>query len=100
MTKDMHQMQGTVAAQALLSIGFSRQQYWRGLPFLPPRDLPDPGIESASLMSPALVGGFFTTSTTWKALCYGHKANTVLTGPKSRCEQPLGENSFPAFSSL
>ena len=46
----------TVARQAL-SMGFSRQEYWSGLPFPPPGDLPDPGIEPAS---PALAGGFFT----------------------------------------
>ena len=51
----------TVARQAPLSMGFPRQEYWSGLPFPPPADLPDPGIEPASLMSPALAGGFFTT---------------------------------------
>ena len=45
-----------VARQAPLSMGFSRQEYWSGLPFPPPQDLPDPGIEP---MSPALAGGFF-----------------------------------------
>ena len=50
-----------------LSMGFSRQEYWSGLPCPPPGDLPDPGIEHASLMSPAFSGGFFTTSTTWEA---------------------------------
>ena len=49
----------TVAHQALLSMGFPRQEYWSGVPFLPPGDLPNPGMESASLMSPALAGGFF-----------------------------------------
>ena len=44
----------TVACQAPLSMGFSRQEYWSGLPFPSPRDLPDPGIESISPMSPAL----------------------------------------------
>ena len=44
----------TVAHQAPLSIGFSRQEYWSGLPRPPPRDLPDPGIEPTSLASPAL----------------------------------------------
>ena len=53
-----------IAQQASLSVGFSRQEYWTGLPCPPPGDLPDPGIEPASLMSPALAGGFFTTSTT------------------------------------
>ena len=51
----------TVASQAPLSMGFSRQEYWSGLPFPPPQDLPDPGIESTSLVSLALAGGFFTT---------------------------------------
>ena len=50
-------------------MGFSRQEYWSGLPCLPTGDLPDCGIEPWSLMSPALAGGFFfTTSATWEAL--------------------------------
>ena len=56
----------TVAHQALLSMGFSRQEYWCGLPCPPPEDLPGPGIELKSLASPALTGGFFTTSVTWE----------------------------------
>ena len=56
----------TVNRQAPLSMGFSRQEYWSGLPFLSPRDLPDPGIEPASLMSLALVGQFFTAMATWE----------------------------------
>ena len=52
-----------VACQAPLSMGFSREEYWSGLPFLSPGDLPDPGIEPTSLASPALAGGFFTTAT-------------------------------------
>ena len=51
----------TVAHQAPLSMGFSRQEYWSGLPYLPPGDLPDPGIEPTFLEFPALAGGFFTT---------------------------------------
>ena len=54
----------TVACHAFLSVGFSRQEYWSGLPCPPPEGLPDPGIEPASLMFPALAGGFFATSTT------------------------------------
>ena len=46
---------------------FSRQEYWSGLPFPPPEDLPDAGIEPMSFTSPALAGGFFTTSATWEA---------------------------------
>ena len=57
----------TVAHQALLSTGFSKQEYWSGLPGPPPGDLLHPGIK-LHLMSPALAGGAFTTSATWKAL--------------------------------
>ena len=46
----------TVAHQAPLSMGFPRQEYWNGLPFLSSRDLPEPGVKPAS---PALAGGFF-----------------------------------------
>ena len=60
----------TVAYQAPLSLGFSRQEYWSGLPFPSPGDLPDPGIEPASLMSPALAGGFFTTESPGKPILY------------------------------
>ena len=42
-------------------MGFSRQEYWSGLLFLPPGDLPDPGIEPTALAFPALAGIFFTT---------------------------------------
>ena len=52
----------TVAHQAPLSTEFSKQEYWSGLPCPPPRDLPNPGIEPTSLISPALAGGFFTTT--------------------------------------
>ena len=54
----------TVASQAPLSMGFSRQQYYSRLPCPPPGDLPNPGIATTSLTSPALAGWFFTTSTT------------------------------------
>ena len=57
----------TVARQAPLSMGFSRQEYWSGLPFPTLVDLPNPGIEPMSLMSPVLAVRFFTTSTTWEA---------------------------------
>ena len=58
----------TVACQAPLSMGFSRQEYWSGLPFPPPDDVPDSGIEPTSPVSPALAGGFFTTVTLGKPL--------------------------------
>ena len=52
----------TVVHQVPLSMGFFRQEYWSGLPFPPPGDFPNPRIESLSLASPALAGGFFTTA--------------------------------------
>ena len=58
----------TVACQAPLSMGFSRQEYWSGSPCPPPGDLSDPEIEPTSLTSPALAEGFFTTSVSWEAL--------------------------------
>ena len=64
-------------------MGFSRQEYWCGLPYPSPGDLPDPGIEPTCLTSPALAGGFFTTSTTW------NYSRTIQTKPQrmmpSRC---------------
>ena len=62
-----------------LSVGFSRQEYWRGLPLPPPGDLLDSGIKPASLMSPVLAGGFFATSTTLGCCTYkGARNNTAL----------------------
>ena len=57
----------TAACQAPLSMGFSKQEYWSGLKCPHPGDLPNPGIKPTSLMSPALVGGFFITRVTWEA---------------------------------
>ena len=64
----------TVARQAPLSMGSSRQEYWSRLPFPTPGDLPDPGIEPESLASPA--GRFFTADATWETLTY--ESQTVL----------------------
>ena len=58
----------TIVRQAPLSVGFSKHEYWSGLPCPSPGDLPNPGIKLASLMSPALPGRFFTISATWEAL--------------------------------
>ena len=83
---------GTVARQASPSMGFSRQEYWSGLPLPSPGDLPNPGIEPISLMSPALVAAaakslqscltlcnrFFTISSTWEALGALKKKETEL----------------------
>ena len=61
----------TVALQAPLSMGFSRQESWSGFFFPSPRDLPNPGINPVSLAFSALASGFFTTSTTWEAfMCF------------------------------
>ena len=57
----------TIAHQLPLSMGFSRQEYWSGLPCPPPGDPPDLGVEPTSLMSPASPGWFFTTSAIWEA---------------------------------
>ena len=56
-----------VARQAPLSMTFPRQEYWSGLPFPSPGDLPDPGMELVSLVSPTLAGGFFTIELHWEA---------------------------------
>ena len=58
-----------VARQSPLSMQFSRQEYWSMLPFPPPGDLPNPGIEPTSLVVPVLAGGFFTTEPPGKP-CY------------------------------
>ena len=74
-----------VACQAPLSMGFSRQEYWRGFPFFPPGDLPDTGIEPTYLMSPALAGRFYTTRATWEGCfpqflinCLMHYINKIM----------------------
>jgi len=57
-----------LAHQALLSMGFSRQEYWNGMPFPPIEDFPDPGIKVASPASSTLAGIFFYHWATWEAL--------------------------------
>ena len=57
----------TVAHQAPLSMGFFRQEYWDGLPFPTPGNLPNPEIVPRSLTSPALAGRFFTTEPPWES---------------------------------
>ena len=58
----------SVARQAPLSMGLSGQEHWSRLPFPTPGDLPDPDIESTSLVSPALIGRLFTTETPGKSI--------------------------------
>ena len=90
----------TVAPQAPLSLGFSRQEYWSALPCLPPGDLPNPGVKLTSLRSPALAGGFLTTSTTWEVQRVGGGEVYSFPGPqqaimkKGRWELPLGNDDI------
>ena len=76
----------TGAHQAPLSLGSSGQECWRGLLCPPPGDLPDPAIEPASLMSPALGDKFFTTSAIWEA-------RTKHRGGNKNCSWPLTQDS-------
>ena len=59
----------TIAYLAPLSMGFPRQEYWSGLPLPPLGDLPNPGINPASLVSPVLADSFFTTAPPGKPYC-------------------------------
>ena len=71
-------------SQAPLSIGFSRQEYWNGLLFPPPGDLPNSGIEHASPVVPTLAGGFFTTEPPGRchqAPHLSHWAQRLFLGP-------------------
>ena len=62
----------TIAHHAPVSMEFSRQKYWSGLPFASPEDHADPGIQPVSLASPASAGGFFTTAPPEKLCSYFH----------------------------
>ena len=82
----------TVACQAPLSRGFSRQEYWSGLPFPSPGELPNPGSEPASLMSPALACGFSTTNAVWEARCSSRGSQTIL--PTARRSKSLSTGAW------
>ena len=82
----------TVARQAPLSMGFSRQEYWSGFLCPPPGDLPNPGTEPASLTSPALAGRFFTTSATWEVLYIPSLLSLLL------IPTPLGHYREPGWA--
>ena len=71
----------TIACQAPLSMGFSKQKYWSGLSCPSPGDLSNPGLEPASLMSCAMAGGFLTTSATWQ--------KGILLPPFSNLSSPI-----------
>ena len=70
--------------------GFSRQEYWSGLPCPPPRDLPNPGIEPGSFMSPALAGEFFTTSATWEGYRNVERIGPVPWKPPEEMDKTIG----------
>ena len=82
----------TVARQAPLSMEFSRQEYWSGLPCPPPGDLPHPGIKPKSPASPALTGGFFTPDQE-SMLCNRRSVNMCHVGYISCFWISWGENS-------
>ena len=79
----------TIAHQAPLSMAFSREENGNGLPFPFPRDLPNPGMELMSSASPALAGGFFTTSATWEA----HWSPSPIFYPRGQKPNPFNKYS-------
>ena len=85
--------------QAPLSMGFSRQEYWSGLPFPPPGDLPYPGIKPVSLTFSALAGGFFTTSTTWEPMVAKQVPGAWVSGElqDQLCQQLLSSQFLQLF---
>ena len=98
----------TAARQAPLSVGFSRQEHWSGLPFPSPGDLPDPGIQTASPVSPALAGRVFTISATWEApsgqcaivkfrLCHLPMSLSVAPGDLEKSVANAPESPFPPW---
>ena len=87
-----------IAHQAPLSVGFSRQEYWSGLSCPPPEDLLDPGMEPRSLDSPVLAGGFFTTSTTWKAHMVQNDHQSKLTSVTTQLQFSCDEHFWDLFS--
>ena len=75
----------TVAHQAPLSLEFSRQEHWSGLPLPPPGALPNLGKEPRPLLSPALVGGFFATSATWEAQLHPKSPSIIFMSVLQYC---------------
>ena len=73
----------TVACQASLSMGFSRQEYWSGLPFPAPGDLPDPGIDPTSSVPPSLAGRFLITESLEKPIA--QRTCSINVGWRDRC---------------
>ena len=86
----------------ILSMGFSRQEYCSGVPCLSSGDLSDPGIEPAPLISPAVVGRFFTTGTTWESPYWGRHRIKKLSDnckcyEKNRSEMMVGPGPGPLY---
>ena len=81
----------TITCQAPLSMGFSRQEYWSGLLFPTPVDLPDPGIKSMSLKSPGLAGRLFTT---WSASFPSHLSSECCQSSLLNTNQALDSSSL------
>ena len=90
----------TVIRRAPLSMGFSRQEYWSGLPCPPPGDLSDPGIKPASFTSLVLAGRFFTTSTTTKRETESQKSEITCPRSQSYSIIALLNISSPLFKVL
>ena len=88
----------TVAFQAPLSMGFPRQEYWSGLPYPPPGDLPPPGIKPVSFMSPALVGRFFTLGI--RSLILFNKSAHDIEEPRVRVQTKTSIPYAKAFESF
>ena len=94
----------TLAHQIALSMRFSRQEYWRRLPFPPPRDLPDSGKEPMSPVlpaSPAVAAGFFTTRATWDGavtVCWNCRYLTLLWKPSIASSDSPGPWNFASLA--
>ena len=86
---------GTAARQGPLSMGFSKQEYWIGLPCSPPENLSDPGIKSMSLTYPALAGGFFTTSKSTQRSTVGRRGKKWVQVWKEKSSSGYFLISFP-----
>ena len=83
----------TTACQPPLSMRFSRQDSWSGLPYSPPKDFPSSGLKPMSLMSLALAGGFFNTGATWEAPEWSKDLNLRLDARKL-LEKNTGRTPF------
>ena len=79
----------SAACQGPLSIGFPRQEHWSGLPFPPPGDLPDPGIQPASPVIPAFSGGFFTTEPPIWSNKYPKKIIQIASGSRKKDQRQV-----------